>query len=162
MNRFLFIALAACSSKPAIDHDDSPKNRPGEAHVQLERIAKAVKKVYADTKSFPAATGALLPTGNDNAHSCCGVKDSTGAVVNKCQPDAARFKADAGWAKLEFSIEGASEYQYTYTGTAKTFAAYAIGDLDCDTEMATFTLSGVVNAAGDAELTYTPAPKNVY
>jgi len=160
MNRLLFIALAACSAKPAIDHDDSPKHRPGEAHVNLERIAKAVKKGFAETKSFPVATGALLPTGNETMH-CCGGKDS-GAATNKCQPDAARFKADPGWAKLEFSIAEPSNYQYTYTSTAKTFTAYAIGDLDCDTQMATFTLSGIVNAAGDPELTFNSAPRGTY
>ena len=51
---------------------------------------------------------------------------------------------------MGFSVGEESAYTYTYNGTAATsFDAYAIGDTDCDTVMATFTLHGTLDQAGN-------------
>jgi hypothetical protein len=165
MKRLLLLGLVACSGKPPIDHDNDTSKHHNRAHDELERIAKSAKQIFADTKAFPLGAGASLPHGNAEPGSysghCCGAKDASGTVVNKCQPDTA-WKGDPQWAKLGFSIDGPSEYQYSYLGASNSFTAYAVGDLDCDTEMATFTLNGIVNAQGEPEVTLTPPPKNTY
>ncbi|MFT3695637.1 MAG: hypothetical protein QM831_21045 [Kofleriaceae bacterium] len=163
------VLFAGCGKAvTGIDNDDGkPRSHiRGEAYDNLDKIARAAKKAFADTKSFPVGTAKLLPVGNPESGSyagqCCGVKDASGAVVNKCQADAAAFKADPIWSKLEFSVDAPGLYQYSYVGSEKSFTAIARGDADCDTQFANFTIVGEINASGDPVVNITMPGKGQY
>jgi hypothetical protein len=55
------------------------------------------------------------------------------------------WTTDATWLGLDFQIDENNLFQYTYTGAGNgngaTVIANAIGDLDCDTTMITYTLT---------------------
>jgi hypothetical protein len=47
------------------------------------------------------------------------------------------------WKELDFSIDDAHLFRYDYTSTdGKSFVAHAVGDLDCDGEAVSYTLTG--------------------
>jgi len=69
------------------------------------------------------------------AATCC---QGAGA---KCAVDANAWK-DPVWQALDFQIDEAHLFQYSYESDGKTFTALAVGDLDCDTQMITYTLKG--------------------
>src|SRR5262249_39171740 len=96
------------------------------------------------------ATGGILPrqfpTSNaiTPAASCCGA----GGVGGKCVPAPTNF-AGTTWSALNFSVDDPFyfQYQYDWNGsfdTAATFAAWAFGDLDCDTILSTYQRFGSV------------------
>jgi hypothetical protein len=149
--------------------DSQKKSKKSEAALMLNKIGKNAKRVFGETGSFPTASGALLPAGGggDVGKNCCGGKGGTKAspgttVNNKCTADPAAFTKDPGWTALEFSVDEASMYQYSFVGGAKEFTAYAIGDIDCDGQSATFTLHGTVTSAGNPQIDLTPPPAGVY
>ncbi len=149
--------------------DYGKRTKKSEAALMLNKIAKNAKRVFGETGSFPTANGALLPAGGDDkvGKGCCGGKGGTkaapGATVNnKCSADPDAFVKDPGWSALEFSVDEASQYQYSFVGGAKEFTAYAIGDLDCDGTAATFTVKGTVTAAGNPQIDMTEPPAGGY
>ncbi len=84
-------------------------------------------------------------------------------VNNKCTADPASFKADAGWAALEFSVDEASQYQYSYIGGAQLFTAQAIGDVDCDKVCPQPGRSlGTLTTAGNPQLNTIPPVAGTY
>ena len=149
--------------------DSGKKSKKSEATLMLNKIGKNAKRVFGETGSFPTANGALLPAGGGGGagNNCCGGKGGSKAapgtsVNNKCSADPEAFAKDPGWSALEFSVDEASQYQYSFAGGAKEFTAYAIGDVDCDGNSATFTLKGTVDAAGNPSINLTPPPAGVY
>ena len=89
-------------------------------------------------------------------------RGSSATINNKCTADPDAFKADAGWAVLEFSVDEPSQFQYQYVGNSATPTAYGIGDTDCDSLTATFTLNLRRTAAGNVQAEVIPPPPNVY
>jgi type IV pilus assembly protein PilA len=133
-----------------------------EAGLNLNKIGKAAKRVKGEIGTYPIVGGAMLPNASGT---CCGDSGGTAAVNNKCTPAPNAFQADAGWAQLEFSVDEPSQYNYLYApdgGPGAAFTAYATGDTDCDTVMATFTMVGTTTAAGNAAVSIIPPLPHIY
>jgi hypothetical protein len=138
-----------------MDPDD--KRTPAAAK-QLNRIAKSAKAAFATNGEFPKGKVGLSP-----GKECCAASldaKLTGTDAGKCPADAAAWK-DPVWTALAFSVDEPSLYRYSYESDGKTFTALAVGDADCDTKMATFTLTGHVdNGTPKADLV--PPAKGAY
>jgi prepilin-type N-terminal cleavage/methylation domain-containing protein len=149
------IGILAAVAIPAF-LDYMKKSKATEAGEQLNAIGKVQKRSYGDNSSYTVGTGARLPL----AATCCGqsggIEVAGTSVNNKCTAKPSSFKADSTWAAMGFSVGEESAYTYTYNGAAATtFDAYAIGDTDCDTQMATFTLHGTLDQAGNPSVILT-------
>jgi type IV pilus assembly protein PilA len=161
------IGILAAVAIPAF-LDYMKRSKQSEAGLNLNKIGKTLKRMSNEVGTFPTGNGALLPAGvaTNGANCCGGVGGITGApgtsVNNKCTADPASFAADAGWKVLEFSVDEASQYQYQYVGNALTPAAYAIGDVDCDSNSATWTLNAQKTSVGNVQLNLVPPPAGVY
>src|SRR5690242_8577148 len=113
------IGILAAVAIPAF-LDYMKRSKSSEAGLNLNKVGKSAKRVFGEIGSFPAGNGALLPAGGGGpGNHCCGGKGGVNAtpgptVNNKCTSDPAAFKADAGWASLEFSVDEASQYRYSY------------------------------------------------
>jgi hypothetical protein len=59
-----------------------------------------------------------------------------------CKPDPAVWIGP--WQELDFSIDEPHRFRYSYDGTAESFTARAIGDLDCDGAGVEITATGSV------------------
>ncbi|MEP6866395.1 MAG: hypothetical protein ABJE66_37600 [Deltaproteobacteria bacterium] len=126
--------LMACSEKQK-GEKPADKSKPIEAKLQLDRIGKDAKRIYAETSKFPVGSAPLTP-----ATDCC--KGEGG----KCQPDPKAWTAGP-WAAMEFTIDEPHLFRYSYESTdGTTFTATAVGDLDCSGRPQTFTLKGSVDA----------------
>lgn len=101
-----------------------------EAQLQLNKIGKNAKTAAVEQAQFPV--GKVGPT---PAKDCC---ESGG----KCAPDPAAW-SDATWKALDFSMDEAHGYQYSYESDGKTFTAKAIG---CGDHAGTYTASGRMEA----------------
>jgi type IV pilus assembly protein PilA len=92
-------------------------------------------------KQFPTTAGPS-PAATATA-ACCGQKG------DRCQPAPSNFTSDT-WAVLHFSVDDPFYFVYQYTSSGSdanaTFAAWAFGDLDCDSIQSTFERSGSVLA----------------
>ncbi|HEY0254961.1 MAG TPA: hypothetical protein VGC41_25720, partial [Kofleriaceae bacterium] len=129
------------------------RSKSSAASLNLNKIGKAAKVVYAETAAFPIGDSALLPAGA----TCCG---QPGA---RCAADPAAFANDPVWSKLEFSIDEPSIYQYRYhSADGKTFTVEAISDADCDGNMATTKLEGSIGADNNPRTVIIPPPAGVY
>jgi type IV pilus assembly protein PilA len=129
------------------------RSKTTEASLNLNKIAKAAKRVKGEIGSYAGEDGALLPTG---ATSCCGGKGGTKAapgstVNNKCSADPDSFIDGKGWQHLEYALDEASIYNYSYKGGTTTFTALAIGDADCDGTSATYQMNGTTTTAGNPQ-----------
>jgi len=127
------------------------RGKATESSLNLNRIGKSAKRVFGETGAFPVGDAALLPAGK----TCCG---NPGA---KCPADPDAFAKDPVWSQLEFSIDEPTIYQYRYHSDGKTMLVEAIGDADCDGNMATFKLEGSLTAAGNPTMNLTPPPPGV-
>jgi prepilin-type N-terminal cleavage/methylation domain-containing protein len=163
------IGILASVAIPAF-LDYMRRSKETEAGEQLNGIGKKQKTLYGDTGSFTVANaGSFLPAA-PASQVCCGGKGGTdvapGTVVNnKCTAQPDKFAADPafGTTGMSFSVGEESSYQYTYTSSASTaFTAYAIGDVDCDTKIATFTLNGTLDAAGNPSVTLVKPPAGLF
>jgi|HubBroStandDraft_6_1064221.scaffolds.fasta_scaffold884618_1 prepilin-type N-terminal cleavage/methylation domain-containing protein len=161
------IGILAAVAIPAF-LDYMKRSKSTEASLNLNKVGLSAKRVFGEIGTFPASSGALLPAGGGGpGHHCCGgmggITGSPGTTVNnKCtaQPDA--FKADTGWAALEFSMDEASQYRYSYVGDPAVPIAYAIGDIDCDSNDATYTLAITKTTAGNPQVNLTTPATGVY
>ena len=157
--------LAAVAIPAFIDY--IKRSKATEAGIQLNNIGKNLKREYADISSFPTTAGAALPVAGPNG-SCCGYKGGTAAtpgttVNNKCQavPDA--FGSDLGWKELDYRLSEPSQYIYQYVPTdGQNVVAYAIGDLDCDKTLSTWTLQAKGVSQGIPQVNIIPPPKGTY
>ncbi len=128
--------------------------KKSEAALQLNKIGKNSKRVYAETASFVTGTATTLP-GKIGIGGCCGGPN------NHCAAVPASFNADAVWGALEFEIDEPSLFYYDYTSTASTaFRAKATGDLDCDGTEIVYTLTGTAQNGDTAVSLTEPAPNS--
>jgi type IV pilus assembly protein PilA len=137
------------------------RGKTTEASLNLNKIGKAAKRVKGEIGTFPVEAGAMLPAAG-HASDCCGESGGTGQVNNKCTPAPDSFSDGAGWSHLEFSVDEPSIYKYQYIGATLAFTAYAAGDADCDTKIATFTMAGTTTTAGNPAVNIIPPASGVY
>jgi len=138
------------------------RGKTTEASLNLNKIGKAAKRVKGEIGTYPSVAGAMLPTASGT---CCGQSGGSTSLNNKCTPNPNAFLADPAWSQLEFSVDEPSQYNYQYVpnGTlGSAFTAYAVGDTDCDSVMATFTMVGTTTTAGNAAVSIIPPPARVY
>ena len=161
------IGILAAVAIPAF-LDYMKRSRTTEASIQLNKVGKNAKRAYGEVSTFPVTDGALLPTGAaTGGNNCCGgsggVTGTVGTTLNnKCTANPAGFQADPGWLQLEFSVDEASQYQYSYIGGAQLFTALALGDVDCDSVTATWTMVGTLTGAGNPQLNLIPPVAGTY
>jgi len=162
------IGILAAVAIPAF-LDYMKRSKATEAGEQLNAIGKVQKRAYGDNSSFTGTDGSQLPIAKD---SCCGESGGTvtvkgTSVNNKCSADPAKFaSATDGWSVMGFSVGEESAYTYSYkpgTATSTTaFNAFATGDTDCDKVIATFTLQGTLDAAGNPSVTLVKPASGIY
>jgi hypothetical protein len=127
---FLLVGVVAAVTIPACVERAAQSFRRAEAEVQLERIGRAAGTYYVTNGKFPAGTAATLP-----ARPCCTNRD------HKCEVTSS-WDDDPVWRELDFEVYGSSYFQYRYEGTAESFTATAVGDLDCDGNTITYRIVG--------------------
>ena len=137
------------------------RGKQSEAGLNLNKIAKANKRIIGETGSYSATNGSLQPVGpGTGGNQCCGgvggVTGNAGATVNnKCTGNPAAFTAAGdGWLALEFSVDEASQYEYSYIGGATLATGLAIGDVDCNGVSATFQAVMAKTAAGNPQTNF--------
>jgi prepilin-type N-terminal cleavage/methylation domain-containing protein len=171
------IGILAAVAIPAF-MDYIKKSKSTEASLNLNKIGKNLKTYFDSNQSFVAGAGAKAPTfAPSNGAGCCGGygKDASGvgspSINNKCDVVMADWLDTTGWQELEFAVSEPSQYQYQYTpttpaGTAATVTSYATGDLDCDSQESTWTLTATAISNGTAitgaAVSLTPPPKGLY
>jgi type II secretory pathway pseudopilin PulG len=128
--------------------DYMKRSKKSEAAVQLNKIGKNAKRVFAETGKFPAGRSA---TPQD---SCCGQPN------NHCAAAPHLFAADPVWRELDFQIDEPTLYYYTYIGAGdgQSFIAKATADLDCDGTAITYELTGTASAGHPTTTLLEPAP----
>ncbi|MBA3819881.1 MAG: prepilin-type N-terminal cleavage/methylation domain-containing protein [Deltaproteobacteria bacterium] len=139
------IGILAAVAIPAF-MDYMKKSKKTEASLQLNKIGKNAKTFYITASAFPETTAALNPT-----TTCCAGAGKKCAVTTWT----------GGWTELDFQIDEPHLFQYAYTpaSSGSTFSATAVGDLDCDTTMITYTMNGTSNA-GNPAVSITEPPPN--
>ena len=124
------------------------KSKSTEARLHVKKLYDGARAYYLDASNpraieptppqFPEpSAGPIPPVG-----SCC--KGEGG----QCAPSIAQWDDDP-WRSLMFSMDDPHRYSYEYKvdNAGKTFTVSAYGDLDCDGNYSTFSMTGTV--AGD-------------
>ena len=112
------------------------KSKTTEAKEHLKKMADGAKTYYMEgAGDFPASAG---PSPSTMTQPC----DDGG----KATPSAS-YWAESGWKALDFAMDDPHYFVYQFESDDDSFTASAFGDLDCDTEMSTFSLVGVIDAA---------------
>jgi type IV pilus assembly protein PilA len=124
--------------------------KTSEAMLQLNMLSKNAKTSYQTDARFPQGTAGVLPGADGGACSSPGKKF---AVTNA-------WATDNVWLELSFHVDDANLFSYHYEATAHNAAtALAVGDLDCDGTLATYTLTMTV-PDGQPASTITEPPAN--
>jgi hypothetical protein len=144
--------MLAINGRPSVAELDKcavkKKSRMNEAELLLDKVGKNAKRASAETGAFPKGKVGLSP-----ANECCYGNGSAGP---KCPVDAKAWQ-DPVWQALEFEITEPSTYRYSYESDGKTFTVLAVGDADCDQNLATYTLTGKIdNGAATTDLKKPP------
>lgn len=124
------------------------KSKTTEAREFTKKIYDGARAYYMDPNyrrgsitpipaQFPAPTQGPVPATDE----CC-------TQGGKCAPDATQWENEI-WTALQFSVDDPHYYSYTYaTGDEfAEFTARANGDLDCDDDLSTFEMLGIINSA---------------
>ena len=143
------IGILAAVAIPAF-MDYMKRSKKTEASLQLNKIGKNSKRIYAETASFVVQNGIQLPA-KPGIGGCCGGPN------NHCLPVPASFVADSGWKALDFEIDEPSLFYYQYNGGTTTFLATATGDLDCDGTEIVYSLAGTAVNGEPAVILTEPA-----
>jgi prepilin-type N-terminal cleavage/methylation domain-containing protein len=124
------IGILAAVAIPAF-MANSRKAKTSEALLQLNRLGKGAKSHRHTQNTFPQGTAAPLPGVDGGA--CTG-------PGNKLAVDST-WSDDTTWIALGFQIDEPNLFTYHYTSTDMNLAtALAVGDLDCDGTLLTYTL----------------------
>jgi type IV pilus assembly protein PilA len=140
------IGVLAAVAIPAFMRN-ARKAKSSEALVQIRKLYGASRTYILEqhhaqdgTIHMPQFPEAEVPT---PAGTCCA------SPINKCAPVPSDWET-ATWRALQFSLGDPHYYQYEYasTGSASAgpgsrFTVRALGDLNCDGELATFEMVGV-------------------
>jgi prepilin-type N-terminal cleavage/methylation domain-containing protein len=147
------IGILAAVAIPAF-MDYMKRSKKTEASLQLNKIGKNSKRAYMENSQYVVGDAKGLPTPGGTG-SCCGISGSLAA--NHCKAAPASFTGDSIWSALDFEIDEETLFVYSYTGTATTYTATAVGDLDCDGTNITYKLSGTAVAGQPAYTLSEPA-----
>jgi len=108
------------------------KAKTNEAQLQLNELGKNAKTYYQAATKFPQGTAGVLPGADGTACTATG---------GKFAANTAAWDADPVWTELDFHIDEPNLFSYHYVSTSPTEAeAIAVGDLDCDKTLASYTL----------------------
>jgi len=141
------IGILAAVAIPAF-MDYMKKSKKTEASLQLNKISKNNKTYFITAASFVTTDGAVQPGANGGACSATGGKFAT-----------VDWSSLAGWKDLDFQIDEPNLFSYTYTGGTTAATAIAVGDLDCDKTLITYTLT-MTSVNGNAAGSITEPPPN--
>ncbi len=147
-------ALDRCAARrsrdSASDFDSyMKKSKRSEAELQLKVLEKTLRTGFYENASFPIGDTGPTPA----AGSCCEGPD------HKCAPDPSLWSGDKVWSALDFSIDEPSYYSYAYrSADGQRATVQVIGDLDCDSILATYTLECEVVAGEPRCSLLPPAP----
>jgi len=124
------------------------KARSTEARMHVEKIYNGARLYWMEPHSLSGVVGALpaqFPASHvaTPALRCC----VTGGAGGRCVPESAQWQ-DPTWTGVHFSMDDPYYYQYELTSSTNEFTARAIGDLDCDGVMSSFSMIGRVDANG--------------
>ncbi len=146
--------------------------KTAEARGSVARIAKDAATAFAK----PKMAGDLLDLTSSEAGSVALCRSADAVPANAALIASNKYQSrpvdwggtvDAGWQCLNFEMTDPQHFQYDYnaTGTTavgSTFQALALGDLDADGKMSTYSMSGeVVAQSGDLVLLLTPGINEV-
>jgi prepilin-type N-terminal cleavage/methylation domain-containing protein len=134
------IGILAAVAIPAF-MDYMKRSKKTEASLQLNKIGKNSKRAYMENSQYVAGSSAALPAAGTTG-SCCGVSGTSGKNLNHCIAVPASFTGDTVWTALDFEIDEDTLFVYSYTGTATTYTATAVGDMDCDGTNITYKMTG--------------------
>jgi hypothetical protein len=127
--------LDRCARPRASSNDfDSymKKSKASEAELQLKRVEKNLKMLYAENAGFPQGQAGPTP----EPGSCCSGPN------HKCAPDPSLWVGVGVWDDLDFQPTEPHVYSYSYRSeTSERVVVEAIGDLDCDGTTSTYTLT---------------------
>lgn len=124
------------------------KSKTTEATTFLRKLHDGARMFYID----PPMGDSLAPPEHGFPKVSVGPTPPLGTCCKtngKCAPDAAQWQHET-WVALQFSVEDPHYYSYEYIADSdgKKFTVRAMGDLDCDGEYSTFSMSGEA-AEGD-------------
>jgi type IV pilus assembly protein PilA len=148
------IGILAAVAIPAF-MKNAKKAKTPEAVTNVKKLYEGARSYYEEemnarggiatiAKQFPnsptVSTAPALGT-------CCA------SPGRKCAPNPALW-ADPSWQALKFSMDDPHYYAYQYvvtntgtgSGQGSSFTAFALGDLDCDTDQSRFSMYGEVNS----------------
>ena len=131
-------AVRKCYIRGYEDH--LARSKELEAKVQLNKLGKNAKVAFITTNEFPK--GKVGPT---PPAPCCNEQ------IKQCIPNESMW-ADPVWQALEFNVDGAFNFQYSYESDGKTFTATAVGDIGCKGTPVTHTITGKIGADGQPEV----------
>ena len=123
------------------------KSKSVEAYESLQKIMIGAKSYYM--AEHWSASGNFLPM----AFPTNITRTPTKPLCDRQITPTSQWDAN-GWAPIRFALVEAHYYSYAFssnasTGTAAKYTAYANGDLDCDSIMSTYYITGSVNNEGD-------------
>jgi type IV pilus assembly protein PilA len=105
--------------------------KTSEAMLQLNAIGKGAKSYYQANTRFPQGSAAVLPGADGTACSQPGKKFATSTA----------WSTDPVWLDLDFHVDDIGFFSYHFDSTVFNQAtALAVGDLDCDGTLITYTL----------------------
>jgi hypothetical protein len=128
------VGVSACYTKGYEQY--LARSKEIEAKLQLSKIGKLAAAAFAQNAEFPKGKVGPTPT-----TACCGEQ------IKQCVPTDTTW-ADPVWKALDFAVEGAFHYQYTYESDGKTFTATATGDVACTGKPTTTTITGKLGDDG--------------
>lgn len=124
------------------------KSKASEAQLNLRKLLNGARAYYLNTPS-----PGIEPIPNQLPGPKAGPTPPLGECCNsggKCAPSAEQW-TDPVWIALMFSVDNPHYYSYEFTTDDKrqSFTARAIGDLDCDGQYSTFSMTAT---AGGGDL----------
>lgn len=132
------------------------KSKTTEASEHVKKIADGARAYFLESTDtpgayipqFPSVGGANGDTGFQGPATMCAL----GGGQEKSAPDPTLWQGEP-WNSLKFSVDDPAYFAYGYAvnnsgangGDGSSFTAKAQGDLDCDGDLSTFTMAGVVD-----------------
>jgi len=125
------IGILAAVAIPAF-MDYMKKSKKTEAPLQLKNIADKSKDYQINHTTLPPSSTTVL-AGADGA-ACSSGNGKFGILASSS------WFTDPAWSSLDFHIDEETQFSYHYTGASNTAGnAQAVGDLDCDGTLISFS-----------------------
>lgn len=142
------VGVLAATAVPSFMHYIA-KARSTEARMHVEKIYNGARIYWLEPHGAAGSISPLAPQFPDSkaatpAVRCCVLGGGPGG---RCIPEPTQWQ-DPTWIGLTFAVDDPHYYQYEFESSGVEFTARAIGDLDCDGTLSTFSMIGRVNASG--------------